>query len=101
MAGLGIGGVAVALAAQRVLSDVFASLSIVLDKPFLVGDLLSIDGLVGTVEHVGLKNTRLRSLSGEQLILSNDDLLGSRIRNFGRMAERRVLFSLGVTYGTP
>jgi small-conductance mechanosensitive channel len=101
VAGLGIGGVAVALATQNILGDLFASLSIVLDKPFVVGDFLSIGDYVGSVEKVGLKTTRLRSLSGEQLIISNNDLLTSRIRNFGRMFERRVVFTLGVTYETP
>lgn len=101
VAGLGIGGVAVALAVQNILGDLFASLSIVLDKPFSVGDFLIIGDLLGSVEHIGLKTTRLRSLSGEQLIFSNADLLGSRIRNYGRMFERRVAFTLGVTYQTP
>lgn len=101
VAGLGIGGVAVALAVQNILGDLFASLSIVLDKPFSVGDFLIIGDLLGSVEHVGLKTTRLRSLSGEQLIFSNADLLGSRIRNYGRMFERRVVFNLSVTYQTP
>ncbi len=100
VAGLGVGGIAVALALQAVLADLFASLSIVLDKPFVVGDFLVIDNLMGSVERVGLKSTQLRSLSGEQLIFSNTDLLKSRIRNYGRMAERRVAFSLGVVYDT-
>lgn len=100
IAGLGVGGIAVALALQTVLGDLFASLSIVLDKPFEVGDFLIVGELLGTVEYVGLKTTRLRSLSGEQLVLSNSDLLNSRIRNFGRMYERRVLFKIGVTYQT-
>lgn len=101
VAGLGIGGVAVALAVQNILGDLFASLSIVLDKPFVVGDFLAIDDYLGSVEHVGLKTTRLRSLSGEQLVMSNTDLLKSRLRNYGRMDERRVAFTLGVTYRTP
>ncbi|MEM9401318.1 MAG: mechanosensitive ion channel family protein [Pseudomonadota bacterium] len=100
VAGLGVGGIAVALAAQSVLSDLFASLSIVLDKPFAIGDFLIINEFLGSVEKVGLKTTRLRSLSGEQLIFSNTDLLNSRIRNYGRMFERRVVFSIGVTYQT-
>ena len=100
VAGLGIGGIAVALAVQNILGDLLASLSIVLDKPFVVGDFLLIGELAGTVEHVGLKTTRLRSLSGEQLVFSNSDLLASRIRNYGRMYERRSLFTLGVTYQT-
>jgi small-conductance mechanosensitive channel len=101
VAGLGIGGVAIALATQNILGDLFASLSIVLDKPFVVGDFIVIGELMGTVEHVGLKTTRLRSLSGEQLVFANADLLGSRIRNFKRMSERRVVFTVGVTYQTP
>lgn len=100
VAGLGIGGVAVALAVQNVLGDLFAALSIVLDKPFTVGDFLIVDDLMGAVESVGLKSTRVRSLSGEQLIFSNSDLLNSRLRNYGRMFERRVVFKLGVTYQT-
>jgi small-conductance mechanosensitive channel len=101
VAGLGIGGVAVALAAQNVLGDLFASLSIVWDKPFVLGDFITVGTDMGTVEKIGLKTTRLRSLSGEQLIFSNNDLLKSRIRNFKRMYQRRVLFNLGVTYDTP
>lgn len=101
VAGLGVGGIAVALAVQTILGDLFASLSIALDKPFVVGDFLIIGELLGTVEYVGLKTTRLRSLSGEQLVFSNSDLLNSRIRNYGRMFERRVVFSIGVTYQTP
>ena len=101
VAGLGIGGIAIALAVQNVLSDLFASLSIVLDKPFVPGDFVVVDEMAGSVEHIGIKTTRIRSISGEQLIFSNTDLLGSRIRNFGRMRERRVVFSLGVTYQTP
>ena len=101
VAGLGIGGVAVALSVQNILGDLFASLSIILDKPFVIGDFLIIDDYMGSVEYVGLKTTRVRSLSGEQLIFSNSDLLKSRIRNYGRMFERRVVFSIGVTYDTP
>ena len=101
VAGLGIGGIAVALAAQSVLADLLASLSIVLDRPFVVGDVLGIDDFNGSVEKVGLKTTRMRSQSGEELIFSNTDLLASRIRNYGRMVERRVAFTVGVTYQTP
>jgi len=100
VAGLGVGGIAVALALQNILGDLFASLSIVLDKPFLVGDYIVVDSLQGTVEHIGLKTTRVRSLSGEQIIFSNADLLKSRVRNFKRMQERRVAFAFGVTYQT-
>ena len=101
VAGLGIGGIAIALAVQTVLGDLLASLSITLDKPFVVGDLLRLDDIEGVVERIGVKSTRLRSLSGEQIIVSNADLLKSRVRNLGRMPERRVLFTLGVTYETP
>ena len=99
--GLGVGGIALALAVQNILGDLFGALAIVVDKPFVVGDTISVDTLTGTVEHIGLKTTRLRSVNGEQLIFSNADLLKSRIRNFKRMQERRVLFLLGVTYDTP
>lgn len=101
VAGLGVGGVAVALALQNILGDLFASLTIVLDKPFIVGDFVVVGDFSGTIEHIGLKTTRLRSLSGEQLIFANGDLLQSRIRNYKRMNERRVVFTLGVTYQTP
>jgi small-conductance mechanosensitive channel len=100
VAGLGIGGIAVALALQNVFSDLFASLSIVFDKPFVIGDFIIVGEQMGSVEHVGLKTTRVRSLSGEQLVFANSDLLTSRIRNFGRLYERRVVFQLGVTYQT-
>jgi len=101
LAGLGIGGVAVALAAQNILGDLFASISIVLDRPFVLGDFIVVDDKKGTVEYIGLKTTRLRSLSGEQLVFSNADLLKSRIHNYQRMAERRVVFTVDVAYETP
>ena len=101
VAGLGIGGIAVALAVQNIFSDLFASLSITLDRPFVVGDFLSVGDVLGTVESIGIKSTRLRSLSGEQIVMPNADLLGSRVRNFGRMMERRVVFTTSVTYETP
>lgn len=101
VAGLGVGGIAIALAVQNILGDLFASLAIILDKPFVVGDFINVDDRVGTVEHIGLKTTRVRSISGEQIIFSNADLLGARIRNFGRMEERRIVFTLGVIYQTP
>lgn len=100
VAGLGIGGVAIALAVQNILGDLFASLSIILDKPFVLGDFVVVGEMAGSVEHIGIKTTRIRSISGEQLVFSNADLLGSRIRNFGRMKQRRVVFTLGVTYQT-
>jgi small-conductance mechanosensitive channel len=102
IAGLGVGGIAVALAVQNVLGDLFASLAIVLDKPFVVGDFIDTGGEhVGVVENVGLKTTRVRSLSGEELVIANSDLLSSRIRNYKRMSQRRALFEIGVVYGTP
>lgn len=101
VAGLGIGGVAVALALQNVLGDLFASLSIALDRPFVVGDFLAVDNFLGAVEYIGIKTTRLRSLDGEQIIISNGDLLKSRVRNFGRMSERRVQFNTRLHYSTP
>lgn len=101
VAGLGIGGIAVALAVQNVLGDLFASLSITLDRPFVVGDFLIVGDFLGSVEYIGIKSTRLRSLSGEQIIMSNSDLLSSRVRNYGRMSERRVVFATRVTYETP
>jgi small-conductance mechanosensitive channel len=100
LAGLGVGGIAVALALQNILGDLFASLSIVLDKPFVIGDFVVVGDMAGTVEHVGLKTTRVRSLSGEQIIFSNSDMLSTRIRNFKRMWERRVVFRVGVIYQT-
>jgi small-conductance mechanosensitive channel len=100
VAGLGITGIAVALALQNILGDLFASLSIVLDKPFVIGDFIIVGDLLGVVEKIGLKTTRVRSLWGEQLIFSNADLLNSRIRNFKRMQERRVAFEFGVLYQT-
>ena len=100
VAGLGIGGIAVALAVQTILGDLFGSLSIAFDKPFAVGDVLKLDDYEGTVEQIGIKSTRLRSVSGEQIILSNADVLKSRVRNLGRMPERRALFRLYVAYDT-
>jgi small-conductance mechanosensitive channel len=101
VAGLGIGGIAVALAMQNILGDLFASAAIVLDKPFMVGDFIVVGEHAGTVEKVGLKTTRVRSLSGEQLVFSNALLLNAQLRNFKRMNERRIAFAIGVTYETP
>jgi small-conductance mechanosensitive channel len=101
VAGLGIGGIAVALAVQNILGDLLASLSIVLDKPFVIGDTIVVDNLTGTIEYIGLKTTRVRSIDGQELIFSNNDLLKSRIHNYKRMQERRVVFSFGVIYQTP
>jgi len=99
--GVGIGGIAIAMAVQGILSDLFGSLTIALDKPFAVGEFITVGQDSGTVEHVGLKSTRVRSITGEELVMSNGDLLSSRVRNFGRMQERRGNLNLGVTYDTP
>ena len=98
---LGVGGIAVAFAVQNILSDVFNSMAIILDKPFRVGDFVVAGETIGVVEHIGVKTTRIRSLSGEQVVRSNTDLLGSCIHNYKHMRERRVVFKLGVVYDTP
>lgn len=100
IAGLGVGGIAIGLASQKILGDLFASISIVLDKPFRVGDFIRFDDVSGTVMHIGMKSTRIRSLSGEEIVLSNSDLLNGRINNFRKMQERRVRFDIGVLYQT-
>ncbi|MDE2028514.1 MAG: mechanosensitive ion channel family protein [Candidatus Omnitrophica bacterium] len=100
MAGIGIGGVAVAMASQAILGDAFSALCIYLDKPFEIGDFIIIDDQMGTVEHIGVKTTRVRSLSGEELVFANSDLTKSRIRNYKRMQMRRVVFRIGVLYET-
>jgi len=100
VAGLGIGGVAIALAAQAVLGDLFSSFAILIDKPFKVGDFIIIGDYLGAVEHIGIKTTRIRSLSGELLVFSNSDLTNSRIRNYKLMEKRRVVFKFGVIYQT-
>ena len=99
--GLGVGGIAVALAVQNILGDILAALAIVFDKPFDVGDSIQVDQVNGTVEHIGLKTTRIRSVNGEQIIIGNGDLLKSRLRNFKRMEQRRIIFYLDVTFDTP
>jgi len=101
VAGLGIGGIAVALAAQNILGDLFSAFSIFIDKPFVLGDYLKVGDQMGTVENIGMKTTRLRSLTGEQLVFGNSDLVSSRIQNFGRLNERRANFTVGVIYDTP
>jgi small-conductance mechanosensitive channel len=98
VAGLGIGGVAVALAAQAVLGDLFSYFAILFDRPFEIGDFIILDDYMGTIEHIGIKTTRIRSLGGEQVVMSNSDLTNSRIRNYKRMARRRVVFRFGVVY---
>lgn len=100
VASLGIGGIAVALAAQNILGDLFASVSIALDKPFVLGDFIIVDDFKGTVEYIGMKTTRLRSLGGEQLIFSNSELLKGRISNYKRMQQRRIVFEFGIAYET-
>jgi small-conductance mechanosensitive channel len=101
IAGLGIGGIAIALAAQAILGDLFSYFVIFFDRPFEVGDFIVVGDKTGTVEYTGIKTTRIRALSGEQLVFSNTDLTNSRIHNFKKMQERRVVFKLGVVYQTP
>lgn len=101
IAGLGIGGVAVALAAQAVLGDLFAALAIYLDKPFVAGDSIKVGDFFGTVDHIGIKTTRVRSLGGEMLVFPNSMLTGSRIQNYRLMEERRVVLSFSVPLATP
>lgn len=98
--GLGIGGIAIALAVQKILGDLFSYFVIFFDRPFEIGDFITVDNFKGTVEHVGLKTTRLRSLSGEELVFSNTDLTNSRLHNFKKMMRRRIVFKIGVTYQT-
>jgi len=101
IAGLGIGGIAIALAVQSILGDLISSVTIYLDKPFQVGDFIVIGDKMGTVSNIGLKTTRIISLHGEELVISNKKLTESDIQNFGRMMQRRVLFNLSVPYSTP
>lgn len=98
--GLGIGGIAVALAAQTILGDLFSYFSIFFDRPFEIGDFITVDDKAGTVEYVGIKTTRLRTLGGEQMICSNTDLTNARVHNYKRMDQRRVVFNLGIVYQT-
>jgi small-conductance mechanosensitive channel len=101
VAGLGIGGIAVALAAQTILGDLFSYFVIFFDRPFEIGDFIIVDDKTGNVEHIGIKTTRIRALSGEQLVLSNTDLTGSRVHNYKKLQRRRVVFQLGAIYQTP
>jgi small-conductance mechanosensitive channel len=101
LAGLGIGGIAVALAAQAVLGDLFSYFAIVFDRPFAIGDFIVVDTLRGTVERIGIKTTRVRSLDGELIVFGNANLLSNRIRNFKMMEKRRVEFRFGLEYGSP
>jgi small-conductance mechanosensitive channel len=98
--GLGISGIVVALAAQNIVADLFATFTIFVDRPFVVGELITVDDMTGKIERIGLKTTRIRSLSGEQILVGNQDLLKSRLRNFARLSERRILFRLRIEYGT-
>ena len=100
VAGLGIGGIAVALAAQTILGDLFSYFVIFFDRPFEIGDFIIVGEYMGSIEYIGIKTTRVRSLGGEQLVFSNTDLTNSRIRNYKRMQKRRVVFKLGVIYQT-
>jgi small-conductance mechanosensitive channel len=100
IASLGVGGIAVALALQNILGDLFASISILLDKPFVIGDGIQIGEFSGTIERIGVKSTRLRSVNGEEIIMGNHDLVASRIRNFKRSQERRIVLNLGIEYDT-
>ncbi|MHB1040922.1 MAG: mechanosensitive ion channel family protein [Desulfobacteria bacterium] len=101
VAGLGIGGIAIALAAQAILGDLFGYFVILFDRPFEIGDFVVVGDYMGVIERFGIKTTRIASLDGEQIVVSNKDLTDSRVRNYKRMARRRVAFRLGVTYQTP
>jgi small-conductance mechanosensitive channel len=101
VAGLGIGGIAIALAAQAILGDLFSYFVIYFDRPFELGDFIIFDEILGSVEYIGVKTTKLRSLGGEQIVISNSALTNSRIRNYKRMERRRIVFSFGVLYETP
>jgi small-conductance mechanosensitive channel len=100
IAGLGVTGIIIGLAVQNIVGDLFSSFCIIFDKPFEVGDFIIVGDFMGVVENIGIKTTRLTSLGGEQLVFSNSDLTGSRIRNYKRMAQRRIVFGFGVEYGT-
>jgi small-conductance mechanosensitive channel len=99
--GLGIGGIAIALAAQNILGDLFNYFVIFFDRPFEAGDFITVDDKMGTVEYVGIKTTRIRGLGGEQVIIGNSNLTGSRIHNFKRLVNRRIVFMLNLDYRTP
>ncbi|MFT4311587.1 MAG: mechanosensitive ion channel family protein [Candidatus Woesearchaeota archaeon] len=101
LAGIGIGGIAIALALQGVLTDLFASLSIYLDKPFKVGDFILVGPDSGVVQTIGIKSTRIKTLQGQELVISNKELVETRVHNFKKMDKRRIVFNLGVTYETP
>ena len=98
IAGLGVGGVAIAFALQSVLADVFASISIKIDKPFAIGDFIVVGDDMGVVENIGIKSTRIKTLRGELLVVSNKELTETRVHNYKHMQRRRVLFSIGIVY---
>jgi len=100
IASLGVGGIAIALAVQNVLGDLFASMAIAVDKPFEVGDFIVVGSIAGTVQQIGVKTTRISALSGEQVVMSNTDLLKQTINNYRYMQERRIVFKFSVPYGT-
>ncbi|MBU1149114.1 mechanosensitive ion channel family protein [Patescibacteria group bacterium] len=100
IAGLGVGGIAIALALQNILGDIFSSFSIIIDKPFEIGDFIIVGTAKGTVEKIGLKTTRIRSIGGEELVISNKELTTAWVQNYGRLARRRIDFELAVVYGT-
>lgn len=101
VAGLGIGGIAVALAVQNILGDLFSYFAICFDKPFIKGDFITVGDQRGVIEKIGIKTTRIRALQGEEIVIANSELTSSRIQNFKKMEERRILFSIGVVYETP
>ena len=100
IAGLGVGGIAIALAAQTILGDLFSYFVIFFDQPFEIGDFIVLDDKSGNIEYVGVKTTRIRTLTGDILVVSNTDLTNSRIHNYKRMSERRIVFKLGLVYQT-
>ncbi len=101
VAGLGIGGLAISLALQSILSDLFASFSIAVDKPFEIGDFVIVGDHMGTVKHIGLKTTRISALEGEEIVISNAELTSARVQNYKKMEKRRIVFNVGLTYETP
>ncbi len=101
IASLGVGGIAIALAVQTLLSDMFASMSIGIDKPFEIGDFVVFGEVAGTIEHIGLKTTRIRALSGEQIVIANAELLAQVVHNYKRMDTRRIVFTFGISPNTP
>ncbi len=101
IAGLGVGGIAIAFALQSVLEDIFSSISIYFDRPFEIGDFVILGEHMGIIKHIGLKTTRIRTLQGEELVISNRELTSTRIRNYKKMKRRRIVFGFGVTYDTP